>query len=256
MTTILDEILTATRARLARHPIEVDQAEALARPRPPSFRDALTAPGLSIIAEIKRRSPSAGPLAPELDPVARATEYALGRASAISVLTEPEFFSGSLSDMTAVASAVELPVLRKDFVVDASQIWEARAGGAAAVLLIVSAHTDEDLAQLIHVAGVAGLDALVEVHTEVEAERALAAGSEIVGVNNRNLATFETDLTVAERLAPYLDGAVRVAESGVSDPAGSARMARAGYDAVLVGEALVTAADPAALVAALKGAAS
>ncbi|MBT8214543.1 MAG: indole-3-glycerol phosphate synthase TrpC [Acidimicrobiia bacterium] len=256
MPTILDEILAATASRLELSPVVVERAEALSGRPPPSFRDALAAPGLSVIAEIKRRSPSAGALAPDIDPVARASAYAAGGAAAVSVLTEPDFFGGSIEDMLVVAESVSIPVLRKDFILAPEQIWEARAWGAAAVLLIVSALDDARLSLLIDEARDAGLDALVEVHTPEEAHRARDAGASIVGVNNRDLSTFETDLAVAETIAPLLDGVVTVAESGISSAAGASRMAAAGYDAILVGEALVTAPEPAALIEALKGTAT
>jgi len=252
MPTILDEIINATTSRLRRTPLVIDRAQALSIPASPSFRDALVAPGLAVVAEIKRRSPSAGPLAPDIDPVRRAGDYAAGGAAAISVLTEPDYFGGSLEDMREVAGSLALPVLRKDFIVAPEQVWEARLHGAAAVLLIVAALDDAALGSLLAEADAAGLDALVEVHTNDEARRARDAGAEIIGVNNRNLATFETDLAVAERIAPLLDGSITVGESGVSSPDAAARMAAAGFDAILVGEALVTAADPARLVQALR----
>jgi indole-3-glycerol phosphate synthase len=252
---MLAPILEATRRRVAALPPR-GELEAAARARPPArdFASALTAPGLSVIGEIKRRSPSAGVIAADLRPETQAAAYVGGGAAAISVLTEPEFFGGSLEDLQAVRAAVSAPVLRKDFVLEASQVWEARAAGADAVLLIVAALAAPQLEELLAVAAAAGVAALVEVHTEAEAAAALAAGAEVIGVNNRDLTTFVTDLAVAERLAAQLPpGVVRVAESGVSDADGSRRMAAAGYDAILVGEALVRAPDPAALVHVLRG---
>lgn len=209
-------------------------------------------PGLSVIAEVKRRSPSKGDLALGLDPATQAELYSAGGAAAVSVLTEPAFFGGSNDDLVAVREACPLPVLRKDFTVSAAQVWEARAIGADAVLLIVAALTDDELLRFLGEAADAGLAALVEVHTGAEAERALAAGATLIGVNNRDLATFTVDLGTAERVAPLLDGVVRVAESGIGDPQDAARMARAGYDAVLVGESLVRSEDPAGLIGRLR----
>lgn len=252
---MLNEILAATRKQIDQ--LEVGELRSRAGEAPPSrsLNASLAEPGLAVIAEVKRRSPSRGDLAPQLDPVAQARLYASGGAAAVSVLTNEEFFGGSLADLTAVARAVEVPVLRKDFVIDAAQIWESRVAGADAVLLIVAALSDEQLRALVAESADAGLEALVEVHNETELERALAAGAGLVGVNNRDLTTFSVDLGVAERLAPLLrDRALMVAESGISQPVHAAAMAVAGYDAILVGEALVLAPDPAELVASLKGA--
>jgi indole-3-glycerol phosphate synthase len=208
---------------------------------------------MSVIAEVKRRSPSRGDLAPDLDPAIQAGRYAAGGAAAISVLTEPEFFGGSAGDLTTVVRKTGIPVLRKDFILDESQIWEARSWGASAVLLIVAALDDAQLTDLIGSAAEVGLDALVEVHDTEEARRAVDAGAEIVGVNNRDLRDFSVDLATAEKVAPLLaDVEVTVAESGIFVGADAKRMAAAGYDAVLVGEALVKAEDPAALIEELR----
>lgn len=253
---MLDDILTSTKRRLPDVIARGDELlrMAAATPTPPRFADALRVPGLSVIAEIKRRSPSRGDLAPDLDPVAQALAYAAGGAAAISVLTEPEYFSGSGDDLVRVAAEVSVPVLRKDFILDPVQVWEAAGWGASAVLLIVAALDDATLASLIAATETAGLAALVEVHNDDEARRATAAGAGIVGVNNRNLADFTVDLATSERIAALLDpGVVTVAESGIFTGPHAARMAAAGFDAVLVGEALVRAADPAALVAELRG---
>jgi len=250
---MLDDIIAATRMRVP--DLDPCALRARARQLPParSLAAALAAPGLSVIAEVKRQSPSRGVLAPGLDPVGQVGEYAQGGAAAISVLTEPEFFAGSLADLAAVREAVQVPVLRKDFVIDAAQIWESRVAGADAVLLIVAALTDAELRRFIEETTLAGLEALVEVHTDAEAERALAAGAGIVGVNNRDLTSFTVDLATAESLASAVaDAPVRVAESGIFTAADAGRMAEAGYQAVLVGEALVTAEDPAALVTELQ----
>jgi indole-3-glycerol phosphate synthase len=206
-----------------------------------------------VIAEIKRRSPSRGVLAANLDPVDRARAYESGGASAVSILTEPEHFSGSNDDLVAVRDAISLPVLRKDFTVDAAQIWEARAIGSDAILLIVGVLTDDQLAALYETAQEAGVDTLVEVHSREEAERALEIDPEIVGVNNRDLTTFEVDLAVAESLAPLLTGvSVTVGESGIFTGDDARRMRNAGYDAVLVGESLVKAGDPNRTIAELR----
>ena len=253
---MLDEIVASTRRRLPELLSHADQimADAQAAPPSPSLANALIAEGMSVIAEVKRRSPSRGDLAPDLDPVAQAAAYADGGAAAISVLTEPEYFSGSGEDLVGVAAQVAVPVLRKDFIVDPIQIWQAVGWGASAVLLIVAVLDDRELVALQETAAEAGVDALVEVHTEVEARRALAAGARIVGVNNRNLGDFTVDLATAERIASLLnDVEVTVAESGIFTAADSARMRDAGYDAVLVGEALVRASDPRALVRSLRG---
>ncbi|HEX2154334.1 MAG TPA: indole-3-glycerol phosphate synthase TrpC [Acidimicrobiia bacterium] len=247
---MLERILESTRGRLPDLRSRSDELTRRAQevPPPPSFRDALAGEGIAVIAEVKRRSPSRGDLAPDLDPGEVARRYASGGASAISVLTEPEFFAGSPADLTAVATT-GLPVLRKDFILDPVQVWEAKVIGASALLLIVAALDDGELRRLLTEADDAGLDVLVEVHTDDEARRAVEAGSRIVGVNNRDLADFSVDLATAEKLAPLLvDAPLRVAESGVFSGADAARMADAGYDAVLVGEALVKASDPAALL--------
>ena len=210
--------------------------------------------GPRLIAEVKRRSPSKGDIRIDLDPAALATAYAAGGASAVSVLTEPRHFAGSPDDLQLVRAAVDLPVLRKDFVTTPYQVWEARAWGADAVLLIVAALDPPSLRALLDEAADAGLDALVEVHTEPEAAVAAAAGATLIGVNTRDLATLEVDpdrFAVVRRALP--DGAVLVAESGIRDRAGVQAAAEAGADAVLVGEALVRSDDPTGAVRALLG---
>ena len=238
---MLNEILATARHRAAaaaKRSAEFRAAAADAEP-PRDFCAAVTGPGLAIVAEIKRRSPSRGMLAPSLDPVATAEAYVAGGAAAISVLTEPHDFGGSLDDLVAVRGAVDVPVLRKDFLLDPAQVWEARAAGADAVLVIVAAVDDWLLVDLMRTSADAGIAALVEVHDARELDRALSAEPGLVGVNNRNLMTFETDLGVAEGLAPVLagTGVVTIAESAVSNREGAVRMAAAGYDAILVGEA-------------------
>jgi len=252
---MLDPIVASTRTRIdsisARAADLRSRALDMAPARP--FEGALSADGISVISEIKRRSPSRGVLNADLDPAAMAVEYERGGAAAISVLTEPDHFSGSDDDLKAVRAAVSVPVLRKDFTLEACQIWEARTIGADAVLLIVALLSDDQLAELAGVAADAGLAALVEVHTVEEAHRALSVSPSIVGVNNRDLRTFDVDLATAEEVAPLLAGVqVKVGESGIFDGDDARRMRRAGYDAVLVGESLVRSGDPAAAIAALR----
>ncbi len=202
-------------------------------------------PGVAVIAEVKRSSPSKGALAPIADPAALAVEYEAGGAAAISVLTEERRFSGSLDDLVRVRRAVSVPVLRKDFIVTAYQLFEARAAGADLVLLIVAALTDDELISLIERAVSIGLTPLVEAHSAEEVHRALDCGAAIIGVNARNLQTLEVEPTTFARLAPLIpDRVVRIAESGVRGPHDVIELARAGADVVLVGEALVTGRDP------------
>jgi len=255
---VLQEILTHAQSRSIQADERADEFRERAESMGPtrSLRTALLTHGLSVIAEIKRRSPSVGVIDEALDPVARAVAYVAGGASAISVVTEPRYFDGSMADLRSVSEAVDVPVLRKDFTVAPSQIWEARAGGADAILLIVAALSQPDLEHLLGTANDAGVEAIVEAHSAFEVGRAIDCGASIVGVNNRDLGTFKTDLAVAESIAPLLEGVdVAIAESGVSSAEGAGRMARARFDAILVGEALVRATDPAALVAELRGAA-
>ena len=255
---MLKQILTHARERAANADGHVSELRRRSDARGParSLSGALARPGLRLIAEIKRKSPSAGVIDGSLDPRHQATAYVDGGADAISVLTEPMYFGGSMSDLAAVRGVVDVPVLRKDFTMAPSQVWEARAGGADAVLLIVAALEQTVLENLISVACAAGAEAIVEAHSPDEVVRAIDAGATIIGVNNRDLTTFTTDLAVAESIAPLL-GAVEVtiAESGVSTSEGAKRMARAGYDAILVGEALVRSPHPAQLVRELKGSA-
>ncbi len=233
----------------------VDQARAAGPVR--GFRAVLqadSAHGLAVIAEVKRRSPSRGDLNADLDPARVATAYQGGGASCLSVLTDAEFFGAQPDDLERARQATTLPVLRKDFTVDARDVADARLLGADAVLLIAAALDDAELADLAALAAEIGLDALVEVHDEAELDRALAMGADLIGVNQRDLVTFDVDTDRAVRLAPRMPpGTVAVAESGVRGPADGARLAQAGYQAVLVGEALVTSGDPAAAVAALRG---
>ncbi|MET9580283.1 indole-3-glycerol phosphate synthase TrpC [Streptomyces sp. DT199] len=209
-------------------------------------------PRVRVIAEVKRASPSRGPLADIRDPAALAADYAAGGASAVSVLTEERRFGGSLADLEAVGARVDVPVLRKDFVVDPYQVWEARAYGAEMVLLIVAALGRAQLAELVALAREVGLTPLVEVHDEAEVERAVESGATVIGVNARDLTTLVVERGTFARVAPHIpEGLVRIAESGVRGPGDVAAYARAGADAVLVGEALVTRGDPRTAVAGL-----
>jgi indole-3-glycerol phosphate synthase len=211
------------------------------------FARALTArSGLSVIAEIKRRSPSKGDLAPDLDTTEVATAYEAGGAACLSVLTDVEFFGGSVDDLQVARSSTSLPVLRKDFTVSARDVADARLMGADCVLLIAAALDRGELVELHELATSMGLDALVEVHDEPELDVALACGATLVGVNQRDLVTFEVDHQRAARMGAAIpDGVTKVAESGVRDRDDARRLAAAGYDAILVGETLVTSADPA-----------
>lgn len=222
------------------------------------FADALragSADGLAVIAEVKRRSPSKGDLAADLDPAVMAAAYAEGGASCLSVLTDEAFFGGSAADLQVARAAVTLPVLRKDFTVSPRDVCDARLMGADAVLLIVAALSDVELADLHALALEVGLDVLVEVHDEPELERAVAVGATVVGVNQRDLVTFEVDHARAVRVAAAMpESIVRVAESGIRGPDDAAALAEAGFHAVLVGESVVTADDPAGSVALLRSA--
>jgi indole-3-glycerol phosphate synthase len=195
---------------------------------------------LVVIAEVKRASPSRGVLAPDLDAADQARAYERAGAAAVSVLTEPDSFHGSLDDLRAAADAVDIPVLRKDFLVDPYQVREAAAAGAAAVLLIVAALDDAGLLALLEECAACGLDALVECHDEADVTRALGAGADLIGINNRDLTSLQVDLGTTERLARLAPpDAVLVAESGIRDAADAARMRAAGATALLVGETLV-----------------
>ncbi|MEO6532189.1 MAG: indole-3-glycerol phosphate synthase TrpC [Pseudolysinimonas sp.] len=236
--------------RRALRPLKQVEADAVARPAALDVMAAL-APSdrVKIIAEVKRASPSRGPLADIADPASLAVSYQTGGASAISVLTEGRRFLGSLADLDAVRAAVDIPVLRKDFIADPYQVFEARAAGADLVLLIVAALKQPLLAELHDLVSQLGMTALVETHSADEVERALDVGASVVGVNARDLSTFELDRelfgTVADRIP---SGVIRVAESAVSEPVDVARYRAAGADVVLVGEALVTGGDPVAML--------
>jgi indole-3-glycerol phosphate synthase len=256
MGTYLDRILAAHRTAASEDRRELDElvAAAGAVPATRGFVRALAAEsGVSVIAEVKRASPSRGTLAADLDPARLAAAYESGGAACLSVLTDVDFFAGSPADLSASRAASRLPVLRKDFTVAAADVCDARLIGADAILLIVAALSRSELEELAGLAVQLGIDALVEVHDETEAAAALDAGATLVGVNQRDLVTFEVDTTRAERVAAALpSGVVKVAESGIRGPQDVARLAEAGFDAVLVGESLVTSPDPAAAVAALR----
>jgi len=259
--TILDEILARTAADLVERKLVMPasdlEAEARSREGPLSLRDALAGPEMSVIAEIKRASPSRGKFSVDVDPATLASDYMAGGAAAISVLTDGPFFQGSLDDLSTTAEVAHtrprrVPVLRKDFVVDPYQIVEARAFGADAVLLIVAALEDELLTELLAAATASGMDALVEVHDEREMERAVTVGANLVGINNRDLKSFSVDLAVSERLALLAPkNSVVVAESGIFGPEDVKRLHEAGARAVLVGESLVTSPGRVAAVKAL-----
>jgi indole-3-glycerol phosphate synthase len=256
--TYLDRIVAAHRDSAARdeRPIDALVAEAADRPAPRGFRGALLrAPAgeVAVIAEVKRRSPSKGALAPNLDPAALAAAYAAGGATCLSVLTDEEFFGGSADDLAHARAACDLPVLRKDFTVSERDVADARLMGADAVLLIVAALVDDELHRFLAVARMLSLDALVEVHDEAELAAAVAAGADLIGVNQRDLVTFEVDTDRAVRLAGAIPAtAVSVAESGIRGAADAHRLRDAGYRAVLVGERLVTSGDPASAVRELR----
>lgn len=247
-TSVLEEILRWKRTEVVRHkrarPLSVVRAEMERAAPPRDLAAALRAPGVSLIAEIKRASPSKGLLRPDLDPVAFARAYEANGAAAISVLTDSRFFQGTLEALRAVRHAVDLPILRKDFVLDPYQVYRARAAGADGVLLIVAALSDDDLGSLYRLVCDLGMAALVEVHNAGELQRALRIGPGIVGINNRDLQTFEVSLETTARLRPLIPGdVVVVAESGVHGRADVARLAAAGVDAMLVGESLVRSGD-------------
>lgn len=256
MATVLDRIVAAHREAAAADTRDVERLkeEAAAAPPPRRFRKSLGHYGITVIAEVKRRSPSKGDLAPDLDPATVAKAYADGGAAALSVLTDREFFGGSPEDLAAARAAVDLPVLRKDFVVDERDVCDARIMGADAVLLIVAALSDDELKRFHALAAELGMGALVEVHDEAEVARAVVVHADMIGVNQRDLRTFEVDRNRAARLSPSIPSGVRkVAESGISSPEDLTRLVDAGYSAVLVGEHLVTAADPGAALRQLRG---
>ena len=251
---VLDEIIGGVRADLVERqnqtPLDELKAKALAQPSAHDGVRALRGEGVKVICEVKRSSPSKGALAAIADPAALAGDYEQGGASCISVLTETRRFGGSLQDLREVRARVDIPVLRKDFIVSSYQLWEARAHGADLALLIVAALEQDALVSLIERAESIGLTPLVEVHDEEEVSRAVDAGARIIGVNARNLRTLEVDRNTFARLAPLIpDEVVRIAESGVRGPHDLIQYANSGADAVLVGESLVTGKNPRAAVA-------
>jgi len=253
---VLDEIIDGVRADLAERqaavPLEQLRRAVELAPPPIDPLPVLAGPGVSVIAEVKRRSPSKGALADIPDPAELAAAYQAGGAAVISVLTEGRRFGGSLEDLRAVRERVEVPVLRKDFIVTPYQLWEARAAGADLALLIVAALDQPLLESLVAEAAGLGLTPLVEVHDQAEVERAVAAGARLVGVNARDLKTLEVDRSTFGRVRQSIpDGVVAVAESGIRGADDVRELARQGADVVLVGETLVKGADPAAAVAEL-----
>jgi len=243
--------------REAARPLEAVRAAAAAMPPPRDFATALAGPAPRLVAEIKRVSPAKGALNPTLSPATLARRYAAAGAHALSVLTDEAFFHGSDADLAEARAAVDLAVLRKDFVISPYQVYEARALGADAVLLIAALLEATRLAELHALAAELGLAALVEVHAPDEVAAALGAGASLVGINNRDLATFRVDLATTETVRPLLPATVTVvSESGIASPGDVRRVVAAGASAILVGEALVTAPDPAARIGELLGVAA
>lgn len=244
LTPIVERRRQDVAAAKRQQPLAALETRLAGMPAPRGFRAALQQPRLQVIAEVKRQSPSLGAIRPGASAPDVAVLYARHGAAALSILTEPHHFGGSLEDLAAARAAVTIPLLRKDFIIDPYQMVEARLAGADAILLIV-ASLQEETRDLLEAARGYGLDVLVEVHDEAELEIALRAGADLVGVNNRNLADLSIDLAVTERLAPKVPDAVTlVGESGVETPDDIRRMAAAGVDAVLIGSALMRAEDP------------
>lgn len=258
---VLDRIVMHKRRELDGLRRAVPEEEVARRaacaPPPRPFLEALRGPGLRVIAEVKSASPSGGLLREDLDVPDLVRRYTQGGACALSVLTDRKFFRGAPEHVQLARAAADLPVLRKDFTLDSYHVYEARALGADAVLLITAVLEDRRLRELIQLAGRLGMAALVEVHTEAEADRALAAGARLVGINNRDLSTFRVDLATTERLRPRLPDSVPVvSESGIDGPEDVRRVWEAGVRAVLVGSALVRSPDPEAKVRQLRNAVS
>ena len=249
----LDQLLATTREDVARRRAQVPGDELRAQlgthsgSRP--FKEALVRPGLSLIAEFKRSSPSVGEISPGASVTEVVTAYEEGGAAALSVLTEPHRFKGSLEDLQEARAAASLPILRKDFMVDTYQLWESALAGADAVLLIVAALADEDLRLLYEESAALDLDCVVEVHDEEDLERALEVGAEVIGINNRDLRTFEVNLeTTGELCSDVPAGKTIVSESGWRTREQLDELDRIGVDAVLIGETLMRAGNPAAAV--------
>lgn len=253
----LEVILAHKREEILRKMMELPQAAledmAAFMPAPRDFTSAITTPGLAVIAEVKRRSPSRGPLGSHIDAARLSLLYEAGGAAAISVLTDSRHFGARERDLEAVRTSVGLPILRKDFIVSEYQVWQTRAMGADAVLLIAAALQQAELARLVSLASSLGLCPLVEVHSEGEVNAALEAGARVVGINNRDLGSFGVDLETTRRLAEMVPEEVAVvSESGISSPDQAASMRSWGADAILVGEALVASSDPAGLIRSLR----
>jgi indole-3-glycerol phosphate synthase len=263
MTATLDQIIAATRHRLSkkRRASDLRALERMASEhKPRGFRRTLAlvaARGVAVIAELKKASPSKGVIRPAFDPALLARELEEGGAAALSVLTEPQFFQGSLANLRLASASISLPCLRKDFIVAEAQILEARAHCADAILLIVAALEQEELQRLAAKAREHDLDVLCEAHDEDELQRALDAGCDLIGVNSRNLRTFQVDLNTAFRVAKkFPRGILAVAESGISSASDIAELRSVGYDAFLIGESLMKAAFPGSALRRLLGAAT
>jgi indole-3-glycerol phosphate synthase len=257
--TILDEIAERTRIRVAKSketaPLEPMRGQALRMLPGADFGQALAAPGLSFICEVKKASPSKGIIAADFPYLQIAREYEAAGAAAVSVLTEPEYFLGDDRYLREISSAVKIPVLRKDFIIDPYQIYEARIMGAAAVLLVCALLDTKTLASFIQIADDLKLSALVEIHDEKEADSALRAGAGIIGINNRDLKTFNVDFGVTARLRKFIPaGIITVAESGVKSPDDVRALKDLGLDAVLVGESLMRTVDKKSFLSGLKAA--
>jgi len=252
----LTEIVAAKREEVRAAKRRLPEAALLAAPRPArrDFAGGLRRNGLAVIAEIKRASPSKGSIAPHLDLPRLVAAYEAGGAAAISVLTDRKYFGGTLADLAEVRRLTGLPILRKDFIIDPYQVAEASAAGADAILLITACLGQQQLRELLAVAAELSLTPLVEVHDEGELARVAALAIEIIGINNRDLRTFRVDPGTVFRLLPMAPkGTVLVAESGISEPAEAAALARAGVAAILVGETLVRSTDPSATIRLLRG---
>lgn len=252
--TVLDRILDARRAAISHRKKVLPETVlriAVKKAEPPrDFVAAISRPGLNVIAELKKASPSRGLLREDFRPADLAAGYAQAGAAALSVLTEEEFFQGSLADLRAARKAVGIPVLRKDFIVDPWQVWEARAGDADTFLLIVAALSDETLSELLALGRVMHMEALVEVHTREELDRAIAAGARIIGVNNRDLRTLEVRLETSLELVDVIpDDYITVCESGIRGAEEVKKLRAAGFDAFLIGEHFMTHPDPGAALA-------
>jgi len=258
---VLQQILDDTRERIKSRitPAAVEQMRQRAQERraadaKPGLRASLARPGLQIIAEFKRASPSRGPIRADADPVQMARLYSRGGAAALSVLTNERHFNGSIRDLERTAAAVDLPVLRKEFIVHHFQIYEAAAVGADGVLLIAAALSVEQLENLLREARSLALDALVEVHDLEELKKTVAAGATLIGINNRDLVTFQVDLKCSLELSPRVpDGITRVSESGIRTRGDVVELESAGFDALLIGEELMRSADPVARIRELRG---